>query len=146
MAVEPTHAETLAALVGLHDERRGERLCRFAYAARVDTSEGAFELCPAEACGIGEGGAVRSLFSVRDDINAQHPLISAYEAFLARHGVEIAGIEFLETADGRLVTYDVNTNTNYSPDVEAAVADPAARRVARFLGGLLAEQRERVAA
>ena len=111
---------------------------RFAYAVRVDISGGGFELCPAEACAVPDASGVAvPLFSIRDDIDARHPLIASYERFLAEVGVEIAGIEFVETDDGRTVTYDVNTNTNYSPDVEQSVADPAARRVARFLGGLL---------
>lgn len=114
---------------------------RFAYAVRVDTSAGGFELCPADACAVPENGvAAEPLFRLRTEVGPQHPLITEYEAFLAAHGVEIAGIEFMETRDGRTVTYDVNTNTNYSPDVEAGLDDPAGRRVARFLGTLLAEQ------
>jgi len=50
--------------------------------------------------------------------------------------VEIAGIEYIEAADGRVVTYDVNTNTNYNADVEAAAPRSAARAVARLLGDL----------
>ena len=112
---------------------------RFAYAVRVDTAAGSFELCPAEACAVPGEAVPEPLFRIRPEIGPEHPLIARYEQFLTVHGVEIAGIEFAETADGRTVTYDVNTNTNYSPDVEASVADPATRRVARFLGGLLAE-------
>lgn len=112
---------------------------RFAYAVRVDTSAGSFELCPAEVCAVPEFGVdPEPLFRVRPEIGPEHPLIVRYEALLAARGIEIAGIEFLETADGRTVTYDINTNTNYSPDVEASIEDPATRRVARFLGGLLA--------
>lgn len=112
---------------------------RFAYAVRVDTSAGSFELCPADACAVpGDGVEPEPLFRIRPEIGPGHPLIARYESLLAANGVEIAGIEFLETIDGRTVTYDVNTNTNYSPDVEASVDDRAARKVARFLGGLLA--------
>jgi hypothetical protein len=51
----------------------------------------------------------------------------------------VAGVEFIETTEGRLVAYDVNTNTNYDPDVEAGLADDGgARSVARFLGRELA--------
>ena len=56
----------------------------------------------------------------------------------AGHGIEIAGFEFIETADGRLVTYDMNTTTNYNADIEAAAPRPALPAVAGFLGGLLA--------
>ena len=108
----------------------------FHYAVRVDTSTG-FELCPAEACAVPVDGAVPPpLFSVREDVAADHPLVVRLGRFLADQGVEIAGVEFFETTDGRVVPYDVNTNTNYSPDVEAEVAVPATAAVARFLGDL----------
>lgn len=117
---------------------------RFAYAVRVDISGGGFELCPAEACAVPIDGVVpEPLFRVRSEVDDTDPLIHAYERMLASAGVRIAGIEFIETTDGRRVTYDINTNTNYSPDVEASVDDPAARRVARYLGGLRTGERER---
>jgi hypothetical protein len=93
-------------------------------------------LAPA-ICAVPGTGA--SLFTRREEIEAGHPLIVKLEAFLAQHQIEVAGVEFIETADGRLVTYDVNTNTNYNPDVEAGLADGGgARSVARFLGRELA--------
>ncbi|MCU1404676.1 MAG: alpha-L-glutamate ligase [Glaciihabitans sp.] len=110
----------------------------FHYAVRVDTSTG-FELCPAEACAVpgAEGEAVpEPLFRIRADITAEHPLVRRLEVFLADNGIEIAGVEFFETIDGRTVPYDINTNTNYSPDVEGSVELPAAAAVARFLGDL----------
>jgi hypothetical protein len=64
-------------------------------------------------------------------------VIGRYLDFAAAHGIEIAGFEFIESADGRLVTYDVNTNTNYNPDVEAAAPRSGPRMIAQFLGGLL---------
>lgn len=114
----------------------------FVYAVRVDTSAGSFELCPAEACAVpGADGAVpEPLFRIREDVDAQHPLVQQHRAFLQDAGIEIAGIEFIETADGRLVTYDVNTNTNYNPDVEATASASGPRSIARRLGALLSEQ------
>lgn len=111
---------------------------RFVYAVRVDTSRGAFELCPADACAVpGEDAAAVPPF-VRDEaITAEDPLIRRYEELLASLGIEIAGIEFLRTVDGRTVTYDINTNTNYNADVEAQAPEPAIREIARYLGGLL---------
>lgn len=103
----------------------------FVYAITADTSSGTFELCPAEACAVGEE---REMFKLREDID---PRITArYEDFARRHGIEIAGFEFIETADGRVVTYDVNTTTNYNPDIESVAPRPALREVARFLGRL----------
>ncbi|OMH36933.1 RimK family alpha-L-glutamate ligase [Tersicoccus sp. Bi-70] len=111
---------------------------RFVYAVRVDTSAGSFELCPADACAV--PGAEIEPFALRPEIDAEHPLVRRYEALLAEAGIEIAGIEFIETVDGRTVTYDVNTNTNYNPDVEAVSPVSGPRSIARFLGGLAAEE------
>ncbi len=99
---------------------------RFLYALAASTSQG-FELCPADACGV--DGA--PLFRLRD--GHVPPLLERYEAFLAATGIEIAGIEYIETADGRVVTYDVNTNTNYNPDVEAVAPVSGPRAIARYL-------------
>ncbi len=116
----------------------------FVYAVRVDTSAGSFELCPAEACALpgADGVEPEPLFRIRDEITAQHPLVQQYRAFLDDAGIGIAGIEFIETVDGRRVTYDVNTNTNYNPDVEAGAAVSGPRQIARHLGGLLARATE----
>jgi hypothetical protein len=113
----------------------------FVYAITADTERGGFELCPADACAVDTGaadaaGAPPSLFALRAGF--EHPIIGAYEAFAARHGIEIAGFEFIETADGRLVTYDINTTTNYNAAIEAEAARPALPAVADYLGKLLA--------
>jgi hypothetical protein len=111
----------------------------YLYAITADTARGGFELCPADACAIDDGGgAAVSLFALREGF--EHPIVAQYEAFARRHAIEVAGFEFIETADGRLVTYDVNTNTNYSPDVEAVAPRSGPRELARFLGRLLAEE------
>ncbi|MEV4688994.1 ATP-grasp domain-containing protein [Microbacterium sp. LWH3-1.2] len=132
---------------------------RFIYAVRVDTSAGSFELCPADACalpasasagGSGQIGEVclidgpADLFSLRRDITAAHPLIRRYEELLSGAGIAVAGIEFIETQDGRTVTYDINTNTNYNPAVESSSAVSGAREVARYLGALLEQHAPRV--
>jgi hypothetical protein len=107
----------------------------FVYAISADTARGGFELCPAEACAA--DGAGTSLFALRAGFD--HPIIGRYLDFACREGIEIAGFEFIETADGRLVTYDVNTTTNYNAGIEAVAPRPALRAVAGFFGRLLAE-------
>jgi hypothetical protein len=102
------------------------------YAITADVGRGGFELCPADACAVDDDAP---LFALRKDFD--HPVIGRYLDFAAAHGIEIAGFEFIESADGRLVTYDVNTNTNYNPDVEATAPRSGPRMIARFLGGLL---------
>jgi hypothetical protein len=137
---------------------------RFVYAVRVDTSAGSFELCPADACEVpgaqatldqqttaeqGIAGAAcdvpvagqPSAFSIRPDVTARSGIVQQLEAFLADQRIGVAGIEFMETADGRTVVYDINTNTNYNPAVEETSPVSGPRTIARYLGGLLrAEQ------
>ena len=103
------------------------------YAITADTERGGFQLCPADACAV--DGMPASLFALRTEPLPDR-LAGAYESFAGSHGLEVAGFEFIETADGRAVTYDVNTNTNYNPDVEAVAPRSAARAVARYLGTL----------
>ena len=37
-----------------------------------------------------------------------------YLAMMRREGIDLAGIEFVEDAEGRRYTYDINGTTNYS--------------------------------
>lgn len=120
---------------------------KFLYAVRVDTSEG-FELCPADACQIGDAACPAvapsekfpgEKFKVIDGFT--HPLIPRWEAFLAANGIGVAGIEFIVGADGPAWTYDVNTNTNYNPDAEAKAGISGMGAIARHLNGLLAKTR-----
>jgi hypothetical protein len=116
----------------------------FVYAITADTARGGFELCPADACAVGQPGAAGgadqraepSLFALREGFD--HPITGRYAQFAAEQGIEIAGFEFIETADGRLVTYDINTTTNYNAAIEAAAPRSALAAVADYLGKLLA--------
>ncbi|WP_432790942.1 alpha-L-glutamate ligase [Brevibacterium sp. K11IcPPYGO002] len=118
---------------------------RFHYAVRVDVSGGSFELCPADACEVPGAGASPDVpqFARRNDVTAATPLIARLETLLSGLGIEIAGIEFIETADGREVVYDINTNTNYNPSVESAELSagrqPAVDRIAQYVSDTLAE-------
>jgi glutathione synthase/RimK-type ligase-like ATP-grasp enzyme len=120
----------------------------FVYAIRADTATGGFQLCPADACAIGpDGGPIappgalrapqpgEQIFSLRTDVDVLP--IGKYVDFLANAGIDIAGIELIETADGRVVTYDVNTNTNYNAAVEAVAPRSGPTQIARYLRSLL---------
>ena len=117
---------------------------RYLYAVEVDTSDG-FELCPADACAIGDancpvGAAPREKFTIIDGIPGA--LGTRLERFLAAAGVEVAGIEFITDTAGRTLVYDVNTNTNYNPDAEARAERTGTARsgpgaIAAFLGAEL---------
>jgi hypothetical protein len=84
-----------------------------------------------------------NLFSLREEFD--HPITGRYVDFARRNGIEIAGFEFIETADGRLVTYDINTTTNYNAAIEAVAPRSAQRAVAAYLGRLLDEEARRAA-
>jgi hypothetical protein len=105
------------------------------YAVRVATG-GSFELCPAEACDIDE----RPRFAITQDV--PRPWIAAVESFLAANAIAIAGIEFAHLKDGRILTYDINTNTNYNPAAElAASVQPGPVRLAEEIRRLLKSNR-----
>ena len=104
---------------------------KFVYAVRVDTSEG-FELCPADACAIDEESDKPAKFQIREGFN--HPNIEKYEQVLAANNIKVAGIEFIQDENGNLFTYDINTNTNYNSEVEAASGKYGMLEVAKFLG------------
>jgi hypothetical protein len=123
---------------------------KFLYAVRVDTSQG-FELCPADACQVDAptlAGACPAVapgdkFQIVRDFD--HPLVARWQAFLTANGIAIAGVEFIVDENGRAFTYDVNTNTNYSPDAEAkdgrtGSAGSGMGAVATYLGSLLGRE------
>ncbi len=106
----------------------------YVYAITADTARGGFQLCPADACELDEQGrpkAAESLFALREGF--QHPIIDQFLGFARKYRLEIAGFEFIEAADGRIVTYDVNTNTNYNPDVERIAPKSGPGEIARYL-------------
>ncbi|KEO84878.1 ATP-grasp domain-containing protein [Tumebacillus flagellatus] len=115
----------------------------FVYAVRVDTS-GGFELCPADACQIGDlfcpvGEQVeeKPKFQILDGFD--DPILEKYAAVLKANRVQVAGIEFIRNAEGEIYTYDINTNTNYNSDAEAAAGKYGMLEVAKFLGAELAK-------
>ena len=110
---------------------------KFLYAVRVDTSQG-FELCPADACQIGDAfcpvGEMeeRPKFKIIDGFS--NPILEKYERFLEDNKIHIAGIEFIMDKDGEIYTYDVNTNTNYNSDAEAIAGISGMGSIAKYLG------------
>jgi hypothetical protein len=119
---------------------------KFVYAVRVDTS-GGFELCPADACQIGdlfcpvgEAKPEKPKFEILEGFN--NPIIEKYEQFLATEGIAVAGIEFIVDQSGEIFTYDINTNTNYNSDAEAVAGKYGMLEVATFLGKQLEALKE----
>ncbi|SMF29771.1 ATP-grasp domain-containing protein [Pseudobacteriovorax antillogorgiicola] len=118
---------------------------RFHYAIKADTSQG-FELCPADgchtdSCQLSEDDPSRPKFTLRRDV--PQDLIAQYERLLASANIEVAGIEFIESHDGKLYSYDINCNTNYAPAIETSgEVTPGFHRIAAFLSELLIEGEE----
>lgn len=136
---------------------------KFHYAVRVDTSNGAFELCPADACQIDSldsksadskaestkrpalAGAACEVgagdkFSLRKEIDSTSPIVRCLEQFLAVHNIAVAGIEFIESVSGDIVVYDINTNTNYNSTLESKVRESGGVAAADRLVSFLKEQ------
>lgn len=91
---------------------------RFLFAMRSST-DGGFELCPSDVCQAerakpdvcpADGAATFS----RSPLSASDPLVRQYETLCRDEGLDLAGIEFIEDADGNRYTYDINANTNYN--------------------------------
>jgi glutathione synthase/RimK-type ligase-like ATP-grasp enzyme len=112
------------------------------YAMRVKT-HGRFNLCPSPVCNPDEGAGACAV-PVGDDAAAApveflpYPDVPPEAVETARRIVQAArldvgGIEYLETHDGRRVFYDINANSNLRPAVAAAFGFDPFERVVDFL-------------
>lgn len=113
---------------------------RLLYAMRV-VSHGAFNLCPSEVCNpeSGEGHceipAVKPVAPVEFYPFPEVPAeaVEAGRRLMQAGGLNIGGIEYLEAADGCLVFYDVNANSNLRPPVARAFGFEPFERVVDYL-------------
>ena len=107
---------------------------KFLYAVQVDTSKG-FELCPADACNLEDeycpANATGNKFMILDDFS--NPILDQYQKILKNNYIEIAGIEFLKDNNGKIFTYDINTNTNYNSIAEKYSKKKGMQVIADFL-------------
>ncbi|ODG92182.1 MULTISPECIES: alpha-L-glutamate ligase [Bacillaceae] len=116
----------------------------FVYAVKVDTSEG-FELCPADACQIGDlfcpvGEEVEEKPKFQIIEGFEDEIINKYKEVLVKNNVQVAGIEFIRNAEGTIFTYDINTNTNYNSDAEEKAGKFGMLELASFLKKSLEEK------
>lgn len=118
------------------------------YAMRV-VSHGAFNLCPSETCNP-EDGAGHCEIPEKPAVAPVefHPYpgvpaeaVEAGTRIMAAGGLDVGGIEYLEAADGRLIFYDVNANSNLRAPIGRAFGFDPFERVADYL----AEQLESAA-
>ena len=112
------------------------------YAMRVKT-HGRFNLCPSPVCNPDEGAGVCEVpaaqpveaapveFFPYPDVPADAVETATRIVRAAR--LDVGGIEYLDTDDGRRVFYDINANSNLRPSVAAAFGFDPFERVVDFL-------------
>ena len=111
------------------------------YAMRVKT-HGRFNLCPSPVCNPDEGDGSCEIPTVLEsappvefypyaDVPREAVVTAARIVREAR--LDVGGIEYLETPDGRRVFYDINANSNLRPSVAAAFGLEPFERVVTFL-------------
>src|SRR4051794_22798327 len=113
------------------------------YAMRVIT-HGRFNLCPSPVCNPDEGNGVCAVPEVVIEAPpvefVPYPGVPADAVDTAKRIVraaklDVGGIEYLETPDGRRVFYDINANSNLRPSVAAAFGFDPFERVVDYLAG-----------
>jgi glutathione synthase/RimK-type ligase-like ATP-grasp enzyme len=113
------------------------------YAMRVKT-HGRFNLCPSPVCNPEEGG--EGSCALPADGQAAAPAVEFYpfpdvppeavetaKRIVRAAKLDVGGIEYLETTDGRRVFYDINANSNLRPSVAAAFGVDPFERVVDYL-------------
>jgi hypothetical protein len=110
------------------------------YAMRV-VSHGSFNLCPSEVCNPETGESHCEVPAVKPSLPVEfHPYpevpaaaVDAGKRLMAAGHLDVGGIEYLEAADGRLIFYDINANSNLRIPIGQAFGFNPFERVADFL-------------
>ncbi len=112
------------------------------YAMRVKT-HGRFNLCPSPVCNPDEGDgaceiptapqAVAPPVEFYPYLEVPREAVETAARIVRAARLDVGGIEYLETPDGRRVFYDVNANSNLRPSVAAAFGLEPFERVVTFL-------------
>jgi glutathione synthase/RimK-type ligase-like ATP-grasp enzyme len=112
------------------------------YAMRVKT-HGRFNLCPSPVCNPDGGDSACALpaepagaappveFTPFPEVPAD--AVRVAKQIVGAAGLDVGGIEYLETLDGRRVFYDINANSNLRPSVAAAFGFDPFERVVDYL-------------
>ena len=113
------------------------------YAMRVIT-HGRFNLCPSPVCNPDEGDGACEIPAVEAAPVEFYPYhevpreaVETATKIVTAAGLDVGGIEYLETPDGRRVFYDVNANSNLRPSVAASFGFDPFERVVDFLEDVL---------
>jgi glutathione synthase/RimK-type ligase-like ATP-grasp enzyme len=128
-----------------HDPERGIVRLEFLggdllYAMRVIT-HGRFNLCPSPVCNPDEGEGACEMPAAQDappvEFYPYHEVpreaVDTAARIVKAARLDVGGIEYLETPDGRRVFYDINANSNLRPSVAASFGFDPFERVVDFL-------------
>jgi glutathione synthase/RimK-type ligase-like ATP-grasp enzyme len=115
------------------------------YAMRVVT-HGRFNLCPSPVCNPEDGDGVCEIPEATPAPPVEFypfPEVPKEAVETARRiaraaGLDVGGVEYLESPDGRRVFYDINANSNLRPSVAAAFGFDPFERVVDYLVNQLA--------
>jgi glutathione synthase/RimK-type ligase-like ATP-grasp enzyme len=115
------------------------------YAMRVKT-HGRFNLCPSPVCNPEDGEGICEVpaalqappveFYPYQDVPGE--AVATASAIVRAARLDVGGIEYLETPDGRRVFYDINANSNLRPSVASAFGFDPFERVVDYLQHQLA--------
>jgi glutathione synthase/RimK-type ligase-like ATP-grasp enzyme len=112
------------------------------YAMRVKT-HGRFNLCPSPVCNPDSGDGTCALPEAQPVsappvefypyLEVPEEAVETGKRIVRAARLDVGGIEYLETDDGRRVFYDINANSNLRPSVAAAWGFDPFDRVVDFL-------------
>jgi glutathione synthase/RimK-type ligase-like ATP-grasp enzyme len=111
------------------------------YAMRVKT-HGRFNLCPSPVCNPDDGDGACEIPAAQEAAppvefypyaDVPREAVDTAARIVGAAGLDVGGIEYLETPDGRRVFYDINANSNLRPSVAAAFGFDPFERVVDYL-------------
>ncbi|HUR32854.1 MAG TPA: hypothetical protein VM032_03610 [Vicinamibacterales bacterium] len=129
-----------------HDPERGIVRLEFLggellYAMRVVT-HGRFNLCPSPLCNPDDGDGICELPEADLTVSPPefHPFpevppdaVDTAARIVRAARLDVGGIEYLETPDGRRVFYDINANSNLRPSIAATFGFDPFEKVVDYL-------------
>ena len=113
------------------------------YAMRVVT-HGRFNLCPSPVCNPDDGDGVCEVPTEAPPVEfypypaVPRAAVETATTIVRAARLDVGGIEYLETPEGRRVFYDINANSNLRPSVAAAFGFDPFERVVTYLETQLA--------
>jgi glutathione synthase/RimK-type ligase-like ATP-grasp enzyme len=111
------------------------------YAMRVKT-HGRFNLCPSPVCNPDDGEGICEIPAQQEDAppvefyaypDVPRDAVETALRIVRAAKLDVGGIEYLDTTDGRRVFYDVNANSNLRPSIAAEFGFDPFERVVDYL-------------